>query len=1008
MEGDRAKAEAIARNRYDAWNRRLLETFFSPASSGEEVFLQISPAELDSIGPDLGGDEAFLAAIRSAPIWVHTGTDVFAAAIRLCELRSGSRELSSAYIDPGERSRTYVGLNAPAYLPHLAVLVRSTAACDDQGFYRHLQQALKLPGTWGSQQMATMEKVWQDLERWTTERKGSFGKFTFRILGGYTRIGVPRAQQIMSRRDSEQCARVFAQEGLRPGQNLTESQLREVVLRASDSSFLTAAFRQAIGKSAFAEPINVRMRSLFEDWDGTIPARAAQSTGHASAPEGTTETDELGLVLGLQEENSLPWEVKWRVPPLRDEGRLLLRFGSASWSAQFGGLEGSTSRQESGDPDAARSVLSGLANEDLEFSATVSEEEDGRETPICPIRLPRRQLWVLAFKASGENLQELREDSLPLHGVAYLLAPPGNARLLRDYLEREKLKHTIVDSSGLPIGWVLACLHDCGALTSEQRDMVPDGENERPAPRALRLIGGRSFRRGGVRQYASYDLPTIELDAPQGAKLHCPLLTLSEEPSPRPSGLATDLPLRRFRIIQSDIGAKSYQIIAMFEQELVGSVRLRVAANSGEHVEHGDLFSLDRFGYPQRDGNGLRGCLPSPVGESDASLLGGTPFKIGKGGLGATPIDATEYCAPQLFLDSLARTGSISYGDARDQLVRLLSEKGVATTPVEVLLELRSRGHLEIQTNHKGHLMRVYAVQPALYELPVTSDECRLLGVLGSLRLAQWESLARLDVGGTAFVGHRGDGLLQPWRVAVDDPDLIQIAAQDIGLDLHNRPAEEIAAWAAPLGEVASRIFEDTGESLGSAASSGGAEKFSPGYGYFSSGSAKVDPFPSSQLFRLEDLESTRLRTHAISIAQENGSPRYAFVRDSRWGVWIALRSFADYLSQHCSINDASPWPIPYSETNGMLWFPARISPPVALERALVLCSGDRPELVTTNAESTAHGISLSRQPSGEPIGTVSIVYEKMAKGKWLAYKWVPRKIALLVAEKIGGKLASM
>ena len=51
------------------WNIRLLESFFSPALSGEEVWLQVSPDELDSIGRDLGGDEGFVKAVRAGPPW---------------------------------------------------------------------------------------------------------------------------------------------------------------------------------------------------------------------------------------------------------------------------------------------------------------------------------------------------------------------------------------------------------------------------------------------------------------------------------------------------------------------------------------------------------------------------------------------------------------------------------------------------------------------------------------------------------------------------------------------------------------------------------------------------------------------------------------------------------------------------------------------------------------------------------------------------------------------------
>lgn len=1007
-----ADVEAIARNRYDAWNRRLLETFFSPASSGEEVFLQVSPEEIDSLGPDLGGDEGFVAVVRASPVWVHTGNDVFAAAIRLAKLRRMRTSLSDAYIDPGSRSRSYLGRNAPSYLPHLAVLVRSTAACDDAGFYSHLRRALQLPDSWGSPQMALLEPVWEDLQRWTRETKGEFGRFSFRVLGGYSRIGVPRSQGIMSRRDDEQFARVFAQVGLRPGQSLTDLSISAVKKHAEDAYFLSAAFKQALGKPAFVEPINVRLRSLLEDWDGTVPSRIAHRSTESGAAQEEARGAEVSLVLGLQNGNTLPWQIKWRVPPLREDGRLLLKKNSACWSAALGNPEGSTSRQTSGEDGAAAVVLSELSHADVKFSASVECEEDGVATAIGTLTLLQRKLWVLVWKCDpAEERHELREDSLPLNGAAYLLAPPENEAQLRKYLQRENLTHEFVDDSGLPQGWILACLSNCGELTDEQRNMLPDGadENERPAPRALRLVGGRSFSRSGARHYASYDLPSVELDAPPCTTIRCPGLILTEEPLANSSDVLAGLPLRRFRIVQGKVGAESYQIVAMRGQELVGSVRLRVAANAGERVEQGDSFSLDRFGYPQRDSSGLRGVLLASGDATSPAKSDETLFQVPVVAIGAAPNAGLRFSASQYFLDSLARVGSMAYGDARDQLARLLSRDGDHSTPGASLLELRARGHVEIQTNHKGHLIRVHAVQPALYELPVSTDGRRILGVIGSLRLTQWMSLAGIGEEGI-FASSRSYGALPTWRLVVNDPVAVKVAAERIGFAFHVQPATAIATWAAPLEEVASRVFEDTGESLGAAADAGGAEKFSPSSGYFLQvqGRVAADRDPKSQLFRLEDRETGRLRIHAVSIAENDFAIRYAFVRDSRWGVWLALRSFADFVRKNYGIDDASPWPIPYTGVDGTLWLPARISPPAALERALVLCSGDRPELVTMSAVPTGQGMSLSRQPDETAVAIVSMVYEKMAAGKWLAYKWVPRTVAQLVAKKIGGTLTDV
>lgn len=876
----------------------------------------------------------------------------------------------------------------------------------------HLRRALQLPDSWGSPQMAQLEPVWEDLQRWTRDAKGEFGRFSFRVLGGYSRIGVPRSQGIMSRRDDEQVARVFAQVGLRPGQSLTDLSISAVKKHSEDAYFLSAAFKQALGKSAFVEPINVRLRSLLEDWDGTVPSRISDRSAELGAAEEDARGAEVSLILGLQNGNALPWQIKWRVPPLREDGRLLLKTSSACWSAQLGNPEGSTAWQTAGEDGAAAAVLSELSHGDVKFSASVECDEDEVTTAIGTLMLLQRKLWVLVWKCDPtEGRHELREDSLPLNGAAYLLAPLENETQLRKYLQRENLTHEFVDDSGLPQGWVLACLPNCGELTDEQRNMLPDGadENERPAPRALRLVGGRSFTRAGSRHYASYDLPTVELDAPPCATIRCSGLKLTEEPVGNSSDVLMGLPLRRFRIVQDEVGAEAYQIVAMSGQELVGSVRLRVSANAGERVEQGDLFSLDRFGYPQRDSSGLRGILLVSDDSTSSAKSDEPLFEVPVAALGAATNGGLRSIASQFFLDFLAQKGSMAYGEARDQFARLLSQDGNHLTPGVSLLELRARGHVEIQTNHKGHLIRVHAVQPALYELPVSTSGRRIFGVIGSLRLIQWEALASLGEVGM-YVSSRSHSSLPSWRLVVSDPVAIKVATERIGFAQHAQPATAIARWAAPLEEVASRVFDDTGESLGTAADSGGAEKFSPASGYFRpvQGRVAADRSPKSQLFRLEDRETGRLPIHVVSIVENDSPVRYAFVRDSRWGVWLALRSFADFVRQSYGIEDASPWPIPYGRVDGTLWLPARISPPIALERALVLCSGDRPELVTMSAAPTSKGIALSRLPGKTSVAIVSMVYEKMAAGKWLAYKWVPRTVAQLVAKKIGGTLTDV
>jgi hypothetical protein len=164
---------------------------------------------------------------------------------------------------------------------------------------------------------------------------------------------------------------------------------------------------------------------------------------------------------------------------------------------------------------------------------------------------------------------------------------------------------------------------------------------------------------------------------------------------------------------------------------------------------------------------------------------------------------------------------------------------------------------------------------------------------------------------------------------------------------------------------------------------------------------------PACQLFRMEDRDTGKLQVYSLGIKQDGNRPRYGFVRDSRWGVWIALGAFADFVKQF-GICDASPWPVPYVRQSGTLLLPARVSLPVVLERALVLCSGSAPELMDLEkrTDPASPYVALVRTADRAAVACTSMVYDDMADGRWLAYKYVPEKIANVVAGKLGGIIA--
>jgi hypothetical protein len=181
-------------------------------------------------------------------------------------------------------------------------------------------------------------------------------------------------------------------------------------------------------------------------------------------------------------------------------------------------------------------------------------------------------------------------------------------------------------------------------------------------------------------------------------------------------------------------------------------------------------------------------------------------------------------------------------------------------------------------------------------------------------------------------------------------------------------------------------------------------QRFHTGSGRF----MQVDsllPKTTCDLFRMDDRDVTGGRVYVLGTRRASMA-RYSFVRDSRWGVWIAQCSFARLVKETCAIDDACPWPIPYIAMEHTVLLPARISLPVVLERALVLCSGQSPEVVDAKGCLVGGQVLLSRDQGGKSIAAVSQVYRDMADGKWLLYKTVPQQVAAIVAGKLGATLA--
>lgn len=1011
---------------FSAWNLALLKTYFSPASAGDEVWLTVDPDELDAIAPELGGDKGFVEAVRAGPLWPTckdgqllvrgTSANLLERAEGLTRQRQNERHRPAGYVDPGVFASEYSGCDSPCYLPILAALVRNCARQDDRGYYPVLQIDLGLPPTWGSVQMSQLRAVWEDLESWSAKHKSRFGRFSYRRIGGLANVGVPRSQVIISRRDARALTRVFAQASVRAGQVPSDRILNDVIATAREVNFLSAAFAEALDRPEFSQPVRDRITTLLEDWDGVVfaPNREADSTDNEEAQRHL----ECDVALGLQQGNLLPWEVRWRIPALRDAGIAHLSFGHTQWTAEFAGTESVTSfRGDATQRAAASALLAASADEDKLLSVGMVGEESGPESVLRALLVPRRILrsFVPETDESGPAGQAiLLERPLPATGHAYLLAAAGNSRRLEHFLQRNGIRHNTCPTDGLPDGWMLVHLPDCAPLTDALRDELPDGEPARSRPSVVRLVGGRAVQRGAGRQFLSFDLPIVELDAPTAVELQAPGLILTERlnsvPTTGVQGPVTALSsLRRFDIQVQSTNLAAFDIVAVHGGNTIGKVRLRLASDSGLSVSVGRDFAIDSRGHPQPEGIGLRGVLGSSM-EIDHSVSSEPPPLHVHLGWPLHPqvVPELQSRAAVRFIDTLGRLGSIAFGQARDQLSRLSAPGD--PNPYVVLRELRGRGFLEIETNSRGHWVRIHAVPPVLIVLPVTSNHGNVVAALGgTLRLRHWEELFGSPENTVkAFHDPNDPSLALPTiRVAASSVWELEQVATVLGCSIAENAADRIASWSSTIGDIESHIRRGGVESLGTGARH--VERFIAPKGHFASSATgtSLQSNPSCELFQVEDADTGSHWIYLLGYRSETGQARYAFVRDPLWGIWIALAASAKWAKSAFGRDDLDPWPIHYSAIHHTLWLPKRLSLPVVLERALMLCSGATPIEEQVCRSPIKGALGLSRLSDGKDIGGVSVSYQDYVPAhpdcsQWLGYRWVPASVAHRVAEKIG------
>lgn len=988
-------------DKFSEWNLRLLRSFFSEANRGEEVFLSVDRDFLDQIGQDIGGDAGFLNAVRDGPSWGNKNQGLVDCILALVKQRTIR---APNYKNPGDFEATYRGTHAPSYLPYLAALVRAVSE-HETGYYAGLVSDLKLQYSFGSQEMKDIKSGWSDLEKWTKVNKGRFGNFTVRRLGGYQLIGVPRSQSILKPSDVEDLARVFVQAQIGPDQELTGHYLLRILEEArATSSIFSAGFQKALENSDFEQPIISSIRTAYSDWDGTLPEKSSNSYSSESSNTLIISSEaSIGISLTIQNDEPLRISPHWRLPAILDSGGFEVTHKGRKWKGQFYGTEAANSGQSPIQEPDIWSIVEMASRESQQFDVQLDGNEDSEPTND-KLTLRQHTLWVLVFgydTYTGNG--ELKESALPNSGSAFLLAPPSNVVLLRAYLKREKPEYEILSAQGLPKNWLFVRIDGCSSLTPEQR-LLPDGKKgAHPKPRAIRFVGGRSIKRGYSRMYLPYDLPIIELDAPEGSRINCPNggVTFENRQLELGTGQVQFRAQKRFEMILDHSRSASYELHATgIDGTFLGKAKLRVAAIAGDLVDIGRPFSLDNLGNPMSTDEGLSGALLGvdfleDQSESIAQLV---RFDMQQMELGSTiKQDDLAWSVSDVFLDALAQSGGFDYRVARDMLQRLIQTKGDKGEPTFILLELRRLGHLEIAATHKGHIARVHPVKPTLYSLPSTYAGKPIWAVTGTLRCDHWKAISKETMAWSPHMLDRKGSSFKPWRLLINNEQAAIEACNRIGLKFSQMPCISIASWAENIETFSKQTFRNTIESIGGARDS--AKRFTAARGLFTASPHGM----ICELWKVNDLDT---RVDQLYVLANGG--QYAFVRDSRWGVWLALDAFAKWMRNTYNFDGVYPIPITYEAKSGTVWLPARISPPSIIERVLVLASGCTPDvlkLYQSETKCSSDRVFLYDSKSKAPVLSVNRFYTDMAKGRWLAYRAVPENIARELVVKLGAVL---
>ena len=601
-------------NAYLRWNNALAAHFFNTEMAGRSVHFNVNQSlifELEQeLVPEVG---TFLAALRDGPPWAYShGT---------CQ-----RALDA------HRNWRYRNIEFPPYLTYLGLFVLAAGADGDfspNAYYPRLRQMLDDSGEGMFPSFQYMRELWHDLEEWSIyDKRGEFGIFHARIIGGKVHIGYPLGQLMLTEQERKELPRVFYDSGLDPTSTPPADELARALRSTTAKSLLLPRTIRLVENRRDIDLYTGLLDTVADElaeWDGEVEAISSSGYGMRLASASLRICLNVDPVAGSAQA-SIRCKLNREFP---EDGLLLNVPGLHGLFQAEEYLEGWSLPIK--DSETGEILNASLLNWDSDVTMRVSSSNWRLRLYHRPVRL--------FLEGTPEGLPGLVEThALPQRQPFYMAYSPGSwPQLERWVADQCRGFHELEKVQGLPRGWRFARVE---MVTSDEAIRGVFSFLSFPPRVRLRFVRGIRSSRGN--NFFNFAPPSVVVDGgASNLEVFCNERHLPLSATGGLLALPQDLPTESRIVIEARSGNSVLDRLPLF---LTGDFSLpprdawQFFDNTGSDIELNDS-------RPSVAGAHVRGRLPVQL-NSAAGLLEDLEAEIGtaRGFLvGQTPGQVVEW-----------------------------------------------------------------------------------------------------------------------------------------------------------------------------------------------------------------------------------------------------------------------------------------------------------------------------------------------------------------------------